>query len=133
MKIQITTSSYDLNNFIDSELLNSAKIEIALNPFKRRLTESQVSDLLQDDVIGMIAGLEPLTESVLRDAPKLKLIVRCGAGLDSVDLVAAHKLGIDVVNTPNAPSRAVAELTIGHMINILRHISATDRSLREGS
>lgn len=133
MKVQITTSSYDLNNFIDSELLNSAKIEIALNPFKRRLTESQVSDLLQDDVIGMIAGLEPLTESVLRDAPKLKLIVRCGAGLDSVDLVAARKLGIDVVNTPNAPSRAVAELTIGHMINILRHISATDRSLREGS
>jgi D-3-phosphoglycerate dehydrogenase len=133
MKVQITTSSFDLNNFVESELLASANIEIALNPMKSRLTESQVTELLNDDVVGMIAGLEPLNESVLRNAKTLKIIVRCGTGLDSVDLDIARELGIDVFNTPNAPARAVAELTIGHMLNALRHISATDHSLREGS
>lgn len=133
MKVQITTSSFDLNNFVESELLASANIEIALNPMKSRLTESQVTELLNDDVVGMIAGLEPLNESVLRNAKTLKIIVRCGTGLDSVDLKIARELGIDVFNTPNAPARAVAELTIGHMLNALRHISTTDRSLREGS
>ncbi len=133
MKVQITTSSFDLNNFVESEILTSANIEIALNPMKSRLTESQVTELLTDDVVGMIAGLEPLNENVLRKAKALKIIVRCGTGLDSVDLDVAHELGIDVMNTPNAPARAVAEFTIGHMLNALRHISTTDRSLREGS
>ena len=133
MKVQITTSSFDLNNFVESELLASAKIEIALNPMKSRLTESQVTELLNEDVVGMIAGLEPLNGNVLRSAKTLKVIVRCGTGLDSVDLDVARELGIEVYNTPNAPARAVAELTIGHMLNALRHISATDRSLREGS
>ena len=133
MKVQITTSSFDLNNFADIELLVSANIDIALNPMKSRLTESQVTELLTDDVVGMIAGLEPLNENVLRNAKTLKIIVRCGTGLDSVDLDVARELGIDVFNTPNAPARAVAELTIGHMLNALRHISTTDHSLREGS
>ena len=39
MKVQITTSSFDLNNFVESELLAAANIEIALNPMKSRLTE----------------------------------------------------------------------------------------------
>ena len=133
MKVQITTSSFDLNNFVESELLASAKIEIALNPMKSRLTESQVTELLTNDVVGMIAGLEPLNGNVLRSAKTLKVIVRCGTGLDSVDLDVARELGVEVYNTPNAPARAVAELTIGHMLNALRHISATDHSLREGS
>ena len=133
MKVQITTSSFDLNNFVESELLASAKIEIALNPMKSRLTESQVTELLTNDVVGMIAGLEPLNGNVLRSAKTLKVIVRCGTGLDSVDLDVARELGIEVYNTPNAPARAVAEFTIGHMLNALRHISATDHSLREGS
>ena len=133
MKVQITTSSFDLKNFAESELLASANIEIALNPMKSRLTESQVTELLKDDVVGMIAGLEPLNGNVLRSAKTLKVIVRCGTGLDSVDLEIARELGIDVFNTPNAPARAVAELTIGHMLNALRHISRTDHSLREGS
>jgi D-3-phosphoglycerate dehydrogenase len=133
MKVQITTSSFDLNNFVDKDLLARANIEIALNPMKSRLTESQVTELLNDDVVGMIAGLEPLNGNVLRSAKTLKVIARCGTGLDSVDLDVARELGIEVYNTPNAPARAVAEFTIGHMVNSLRHISATDHSLREGS
>ena len=76
MKVQITTSSFDLNNFVESELLASAKIEIALNPMKSRLTESQVTELLTNDVVGMIAGLEPLNGNVLRSAKTLQMLQR---------------------------------------------------------
>ena len=52
--------------------------------------------------------------------------------MDSVDLSAAQKLGIKVTNTPDAPTLPVAELTLAHMLNLLRHISHTDRSIRLG-
>ena len=42
------------------------------------------------------------------------------------------RLGIDVFNTPDAPTQAVAELTIAHMLNSLRHISTTDSNMRSG-
>lgn len=103
-----------------------------LNPFARRLTQEQSIDLLGKDTIGLIAGLEPLNELVLRSATSLKVIARVGTGLDSVDLVAAKQLGITVLNTPDAPTSAVAELTIGHILGLLRNIASTDRSIRNG-
>lgn len=130
--VLVTTSTYNLKNFHDLRKLELAKIDVVLNPLKRRLTEDEVSRLLTGDVVGMIAGLEPLTEMVLNRAPNLKIIARCGTGLDSVDVDAATKLGISVFNTPDAPTRAVAELTIGHILGLLRHISEADRKIRAG-
>lgn len=130
--VLVTTSTFNLKNFHDLRKLELAKIDVVLNPLKRRLTEDEVSRLLTGDVVGMIAGLEPLTEMVLNRAPNLKIIARCGTGLDSVDVDAATKLGISVFNTPDAPTRAVAELTIGHILGLLRHISETDRNIRAG-
>lgn len=103
-----------------------------MNPFAKRLTQEQSIDLLGKDTIGLIAGLEPLNELVLRSATSLKVIARVGTGLDSVDLVAAKQLGIKVLNTPDAPTSAVAELTIGHILGLLRNIASTDRSIRNG-
>jgi len=103
-----------------------------MNPFAKRLTQEQSIDLLGKDTIGLIAGLEPLNELVLRSATSLKVIARVGTGLDSVDLVAAKQLGITVLNTPDAPTSAVAELTIGHILGLLRNIASTDRSIRNG-
>ncbi len=131
-KILITTSSFDLNNFYQLNDVTSAGIEIVLNPFKRRLTEQEVSELLSDDVIGIIAGLEPLTAGVLKNARQLKVIARCGTGLDSVDLNAARDQGISVFNTPDAPTTAVAELTVAHILGLLRHITESDRNIRSG-
>ena len=97
--VLVTTSTFDLKNFHDLEMLELAKIDVVLNPLKRRLTEDEVSSLLTDDVVAMIAGLEPLTKMVLNRAPNLKIIARCGTGLDSVDVDAAAILGISVFNT----------------------------------
>ncbi|MHB1130376.1 MAG: phosphoglycerate dehydrogenase [Ilumatobacteraceae bacterium] len=131
-KILITTSSFDLQNFHQLDDLTSVGIDVIVNPFKRRLNEQEVSDLLSGDVVGMIAGLEPLTAGVLKNAHQLKVIARCGTGLDSVDVNAARNQGILVFNTPDAPTTAVAELTVAHILGLLRHVTETDRNIRAG-
>ena len=132
MQVLISTSSFNLANFAQLSDLKKAGIEVKLNPFAARLTEEQVIDLLGTDTIGLIAGLEPLTQNVLKSAKSLKVIARVGTGLDSVDLVAAKELGITVLNTPDAPTKAVAELTIAHILGLLRHVSQADRQIRSG-
>jgi D-3-phosphoglycerate dehydrogenase len=131
-KVLITTSSFNLGNFAEAKALHDAGISIELNPHGRRLSEDEVAGLVENDVIAVLAGLEPLTDRVLSNAKSLRVIARCGTGLDSVDLQAASRLGIDVFNTPDAPTQAVAELTIAHMLNSLRHISTTDSNMRSG-
>ena len=132
MQVLISTSSFNLANFAQLSDLEKAGVEVKLNPFAARLTEKQVIDLLGTDTIGLIAGLEPLTKNVLQAAKSLKVIARVGTGLDSVDLVAAKELEIIVLNTPDAPTKAVAELTIAHILGLLRHVSQADRQIRSG-
>lgn len=131
-KLLFTTSSFDLENFAERTTIEAAGFELILNPFGKRLTESQVVELLDDQVVGMVAGVEPLTGSVLRGARSLKVISRCGIGLDNVDLKAAKELGISVFNTPDAPTRSVAELTLAHILSLVRRITESDRAIRMG-
>ena len=131
-KVLITTSTFSLGNFAQAKSLHDAGISLEMNPHGRRLSEDEVTELVATDVIAILAGLEPLTDRVLSNAKSLRVIARCGTGLDSVDLDAANRLGIDVFNTPDAPTQAVAELTIAHMLNSLRHISTTDSNMRSG-
>lgn len=130
--ILFTTSSFDLSNFRDKEELTNKGYDFLFNPYGKRLTEDQVLELLTEDVVAMVAGLEPLTENVLKNAKGLKIIVRCGIGTDNVDMVAASKLGIQVYNTPDAPTRAVAELTLAHILSWLRRIPECNNIIRKG-
>ena len=87
--------------------------------FNKKITGDQLTDIISDfDVI--IAGTEPITEKVMNRATNLKLISRVGIGLDSVDLLAAQERDIKVSYTPDAPSVAVSELTLGFMLTLLR-------------
>ncbi len=130
MQILISTSTFNLENFAELAEIHKAGIEVKLNPFKTRLTEDQIIELLGTNTVGLIAGLEPLNSRVLEAATELQVIARVGTGLDSVDLVAAAKLDITVLNTPDAPTSAVAELTLGHILSLLRNIASTDRQIR---
>lgn len=79
----------------------------------------------------IIAGVEKYNKEVLDFAPNLKLIARVGIGLSSVDLEECKKRGINVTYTPDAPSNAVAELTIGQILNGLRFIPQADKLIRK--
>lgn len=107
------------------------QIEYVINPLGRKLKEHELAEMIRDfDVL--IAGTEPITSRVMNNAPRLKLISRVGIGLDNVDLKAAKERGILVSYTPDPPAPAVAELTIAHMLNLLRRVPFVDRKIRSG-
>jgi D-3-phosphoglycerate dehydrogenase len=111
--------------------LRSEGIDYTVNPLGRKLQPSEVAGVIGNHSIA-IAGTEPITAEVMDACPNLRAICRVGIGLDSVDLIAARERGIAVSYTPDAPSGAVAELTIGLMIDTARGISGADRGLRRG-
>jgi len=131
MKIVITTSTFGVNDQTPLTLLKAKKHTVSLNPYKRKLSESEVVELCRD-ADGMIAGTESLNAKVLEQLPRLKVISRCGVGMENVDLAKAKQLKIKVLNTPDAPALAVAELTVGLILNLLRKVSFMDRKIRQG-
>jgi len=133
-KLLISTSSFDVKSNQVLQSLQAQGFEIVTNPYGRKLKEAEVLELLSDgDIVGMIAGVEPLTRNVLNSTKSLKVISRCGIGTDSVDLVAAKELGIPVHITPTAPVIAVAELTVSLILSTLRRTSEADQMLRQGT
>jgi D-3-phosphoglycerate dehydrogenase / 2-oxoglutarate reductase len=100
------------------------------NPYRRRFTEEELISLIGEASI-LVAGTEPITARALDGAPKLRLIAKVGIGLDNVDLNAARKRGIAVTYTPDAPAPAVAELTVGLMVDLLRGVSRANRLMHE--
>ena len=132
IRILITTSSFDTERNSSLQYLRRLGCQIVSNPHRRRLTEAETAELVANDVVGVIAGVEPLTRAVIGKARALKVISRCGIGLDSVDLDAAAERGIKVYNTPGAPVSAVAELTVALTLGLLRQVGQADRCLRMG-
>jgi D-3-phosphoglycerate dehydrogenase len=113
------------------EALRKAGLAACVNPLGRRLREDDLAEVIAP-FGALVAGTEPITRRVMERAPHLKLIARVGIGLDNVDLAAARERGIRVTYTPEAPAPAVAELTVGLMLAVLRHIPLVDRQMRNG-
>lgn len=132
MKILIATSPFGKTSRKPLDILEETGWELVFNPHRRRLKEGEVGELIQD-VDAVIAGTEPYNADTLANAKKLKVISRVGIGLDSIDLQYCRDHGITVTYTPEAPSDGVAELTVANILNLLRHIHASDRSVREGA
>lgn len=127
----ITTVPFGANDKLPLELLDNANIDYVINPMRKKLTEDDLISIVKDfDVI--IAGTENITAKVLDAAPKLRMISRVGIGLDSVDLLAAKERNIVVSYTPDAPAPAVAELTIGLMLSLLRSIHVSNSNIHSG-
>ncbi|MET3453437.1 D-3-phosphoglycerate dehydrogenase [Curtobacterium sp. 314Chir4.1] len=66
-------------------------------------------------------------------APNLKVVARAGVGLDNVDIKAATTAGVMVVNAPTSNIISAAELTVGHILSLARHIPAAHASLAAGT
>lgn len=115
------------------EFAQSQADEVVLNPYGRTMTVDELKTVWYG-ADAVVAGLEPYTPEVLAEAPgTLKAICRFGVGYDTVDLAAAKARGIAVTNTPGTNSDAVADLAIGMMIAIARHIPQGDKSVRDGT
>jgi D-3-phosphoglycerate dehydrogenase len=129
--VLVTTHPFAASNTLPIDLLAAAGIDFRTNPLERKLTEADLVELI-GDVEYLIAGTEPITERVMAAAPRLKLISRVGVGLDGVDLRAAAARDIAVAYTPEAPAPAVAELTIGLMLSLLRGVHTANARMHRG-
>ena len=130
-RIAVSTSTFGEFDDLPIRLCKKEGYEVFLNLSKRKLKSDEIAEFAKD-AVGLIAGTEIISAEALSKLPYLKAISRCGTGLDNVDIVAAQGRGIEVLNTPDAPVLAVAELTIALMISLLREIVRMDRSLRAG-
>lgn len=131
MKVFISTTTFAQFSRKPLDILKENKIDFVLNPLKRKLSEQEIGEFLEEGAYsGLVAGTEPLTGPVLTKAKSLKVISRVGTGMDNIDLSETEKLNIKVCNTPNVLIDSVAELTIGLILNVLRKISLLDRNVR---
>jgi len=129
--VLITTVPFGDKNRLPLDLLEKNNIDYLINPFNKKLTEDELAGMVKDfDVI--IAGTEPITKKVMDAATNLKMISRVGIGLDSVDLLESEKQNIMVSYTPDAPAPAVAELTMGLMLTLLRSAHLSNMEMHNG-
>ena len=134
MKVLITTSSFGKNDSKPLDKMTKSGLDYILNPYKRKLTEDELIELIKEHKPDyLIAGTEKMTSKALDVMkPYVKMISRCGIGMDGIDLGYAKQINIPVTNTPDAPTMPVAELTLGVMLDLLRKITFSDKSIRNG-
>ena len=90
-------------------------------------TEASTADVI------IVAGETFVTGEVMdRIGPRLRIIARTGIGVDRIDLDAATRRGILVVNTPDGPTESTAEHTIALLLNLCKQVMTGDRILRAG-
>lgn len=112
-------------------IFDENQIEIIVPKVNERMSEEE---LLQHigDIDGILCGDDRLTERVLSQAPKLKVISKWGTGIDSIDKEAANKRGIPVKNTVNAFTEPVADTVLGIMLCFARGIIDLNEKMRRG-
>jgi phosphoglycerate dehydrogenase-like enzyme len=111
--------------------LEASDIELIVAPVCERLSETELLPLVQD-IEGMICGDDQISETVLASALCLKVISKWGTGVDSIDITAAVRRGIKVFNIPNSFTDAVADTTLGYVLNFARSLREMDRDVRRG-
>ncbi|HEU4755211.1 MAG TPA: phosphoglycerate dehydrogenase, partial [Agromyces sp.] len=80
----------------------------------------------------LVRSATKVDEEAIAAAAKLKVIARAGVGLDNVDIKAATTAGVMVVNAPTSNIISAAELTVGHILSLARHIPAAHAALAQG-
>jgi len=130
-KIFIAPSSFATYSTEPLDLLEKNNFVYELNNTKRKLSKSEVPKYLQH-YDAVIAGTESYSRENLIKLPNLKVISRLGVGMDNIDIEYAKKQKILICNTRTTPTLAVAELTLGLIIDLLRNISRSNALLKLG-
>lgn len=111
------------------ETLRAAGLQLDV---RAGLTPPQVRDALKTADGIIIRSGTTLTEELLKDQPRLKVIVRAGVGVDNIDLAAATRAGIVVMNTPAGNTTSTAEHTIAMLLALSRNIAPAAASMKAG-
>lgn len=113
----------------------------AVDAMRAAGVEVDVRDTITLDELGQVIGeydgivvrsRTKVRAPLLQNPGNLKLIIRGGVGVDSIDVEVAESKGIKVINTPNASSNAVAELALGMMFSLARSLAWADATMKAG-
>ncbi len=135
----MTTSNYDilvtLSTFAEYSdeplhLLENSGLSFRVNQSGKRMTPAEVVSQGQQ-CLGLVAGVEKYAAETLGKLPNLKSISRVGVGIDSIDLEECERRGVAVLNTPEEPVLAVAELTLAMMLGLMRQLPRVTTLTRE--
>ena len=108
--------------------LKKAEFTIEVKP---AVTLDELKKAVPNYDILIVRSRTKVDKMILNAGTRLKAVGKAGAGLDNIDVKEAQKNGIKVLNTPDAPAQAVAELTLGLMLSLARNIPQADRSMKE--
>jgi len=123
-------------NIVVAEKISPSAIALLKEPGWNVITPDQFTGQLADQLRTadalVVRSAVQVNAALLEHAPKLRVIGRAGVGVDNVDLEAATRKGIAVMNTPGANAVAVAELTLGLLLALARRIPRADALMHNG-
>ena len=98
---------------------------------KPTIAAEELKKIVPNYNVLIVRSRTKVTKEIIDSGTELKAVGRAGAGLDNVDVEAAQKKALKILNTPEAPAEAVAELTLGLLLSLARNIPIADRALKE--
>jgi D-3-phosphoglycerate dehydrogenase len=106
-------------------LLEEAGFQVDTN----KVPQEELPNVLNNYDVIVVRSATKVRKDLIDACPNLKVISRGGVGLDNIDAEYARSKGIQVYNTPNASSRAVAELAFAHMFSLARMLNQSNREM----
>lgn len=94
--------------------------------------EMELISIMRDVDVVLLTSRHKVTRSLMQTCPNLRLIAKYGVGVENIDVDSATEMGIPVTNVPGINCNAVAELTIGLILAVLRQIQKTKEHMRSG-
>src|SRR5262245_41916244 len=106
--------------------------ELKVSVLEKRLSECELIPLLSDAVALVVRSETKVTRNVIEAAPLLRVVGRAGVGTDNVDVEAATRRGVVVMNTPGGNTISTAELTFSMLMALARKIPQAHLSMKTG-
>lgn len=131
MKILVTPRSLTKGGDPSLDLLGAAGYEVVMCTPGKSPDEAELVRLLPG-CVGWLAGVEKISDKALAAATDLKAISRNGTGVDSIDLEACKRRGIEVLRADGANARGVAELALALMLSLARSVPFSDARMKGG-
>src|SRR6516225_3090452 len=111
------------------EMLEHAGLEVDNHP---GLKDAELQEAMRAADGMVVRSGTRVTSQLLENPGRLRAIVRAGVGVDNIDVPAATRKGIVVMNTPGGNTVSTAELTISHLMSLARHLPEADATTRQG-
>ncbi len=121
-----------VNDPLDKEAMELLRSKEELEVTSEHLDREELMKVIPEVDVLIVRSATKVTGDIIEMGKKLKIIARAGVGLDNIDVRKARDLGIKVLNTPGASAISVAELAIGMMFALSRHLVRGTVDLKEG-